>query len=321
MLTKNIAAWASFAIFALESLINFRQARLQDRQRQQTSSIKGDWVNGSLQRPEDLQQARLKVVFRTMTAGHFMLLVLLFVKMDVGPWLWTLSGDFQTAFLPSFTNEFWRSCFFLLSCLFIYLTLNLPNFIFRSIIMKDDVKADLAVRWKSTWSLHDLARDNVMPTVLLLITVSVLVYQACGFKFNQFYVLLFAAAQLIFCITYPLATQPNKKQLSLLDTGTLHDEIHELALGAELKLKKIYISTGPPPKDFEAGVQTFGWPRIKHLSIHETVIETCTEEDITALTAQKFGCWKHRKNIQAFIISNVRCLPPTVTLTLTLARR
>jgi hypothetical protein len=43
-----------------------------------------------------------------MTAGHFMLLALLFVKMDVEPRLWALAGlagDFQTAFLPSFTNE------------------------------------------------------------------------------------------------------------------------------------------------------------------------------------------------------------------------
>jgi STE24 endopeptidase len=137
-----------------------------------------------------------------MTAGHFMLLVLLFVKMDVEPRLWALAGDFQTAFLPSFTNELWRSSF-LLSCLFMYLALSLPNFIFRSMILKDGVMADITAPWKSTWRLRDLARDNVMPTVLLFVTVRVFFYQALGIKFNQYYVPVFALSQLAFGIIYP----------------------------------------------------------------------------------------------------------------------
>jgi STE24 endopeptidase len=107
-----------------------------------------------------------------------MLLALLFVRMDVRPWLWALVGDFQTAFLPSFTNELWRSASFLLSCLFLYLALSLPNFIFRSMILKDDVMADIAAPWKSMWRLRDLARDNVIPPVLLFVTVSVFFCQA-----------------------------------------------------------------------------------------------------------------------------------------------
>lgn len=305
--------WVSFAIFALESLINFRQGRLQDCQWQQNAT-KGDRSNGALQRPQDIQRARTKVIFRTMTAGHFMLLVLLFVKMDVAPWLWDLVGDFQTAFLPTLTNEFWRSCLFLIFCLFIYVALNLPNFIFRSMILKDDVMANIAAGWKPTWRLHDLARDNVMPTVLLFVTVSDLFYQACGFKFNKFYVPVFAAAQLMFGILYPIMTQPNTKQLSLLEPGNLNDEIHELALSAKLKLKDIYVSSGPLPKNIEDGVQTFGWPRMKYLSIHESVIDQCTEEDIKALTAQQFGCWTYGNNVRAFIASNVRCLTRPVLI-------
>lgn len=138
-----------------------------------------------------------------MTAGHFMLLALLFVKMDVEPRLWALARDFQTAFLPSFANELWRSSFFLLSSLFIYLALSLPNFIFRSMILKDDVMADITAPWKSTWRLRDLAHDNVMPTVLLFVTVRVFFYQALGIKFNQYYVLVFALSQLAFGIIYP----------------------------------------------------------------------------------------------------------------------
>jgi hypothetical protein len=53
-------------------------------------------------------------------------------------------------------------------------------------ILKDDVMADNAAPWKSTWRLRDLARDNVMLPVLLLVTVSVFFYQALGIKFNQY---------------------------------------------------------------------------------------------------------------------------------------
>jgi hypothetical protein len=45
-------------------------------------------------------------------------------------------------------------------------------------ILKDDVMADIAAPWKSMWRLLDLARDNVMPPVLLFVTVSVFFCQA-----------------------------------------------------------------------------------------------------------------------------------------------
>jgi hypothetical protein len=45
-------------------------------------------------------------------------------------------------------------------------------------ILKDDVMADIAAPWKSMWRLRDLARDNVIPPVLLFVTVSVFFCQA-----------------------------------------------------------------------------------------------------------------------------------------------
>ena len=303
--------WAAIAIFALESLINFRQARLQDRQRERTTAER-DWNDGALHRPQDLQRVRTQVAFRTMTAGHSMLLVLLVVHADVLPWLWTIVLDFQAAFLPSYTNEFWRSFLFLVSCMFIYLALNLPNYIFRSMVLNEDVMAHFTARWKSTWSLHDLARDNVMPTVLLFVTISVLLYQAVGIPFNRSYVLVFAASQLAFCFLYPIVSQLRKSQLSLLKPGSLNDEIHQLAASAKLKLSNVYISTGPIPNDIEEGVRTFGWPLMKHLSIHESVFEHCTDDDIKALTAQTFGGWLYGNNIRAFVVSNVCCVARTM---------
>jgi len=294
--------WAAVAIFALESLINFRQARLQDRQREQTAS-EGAWNNGALHRPQDLQRARTQVVFRTMTSGHFMLLVLLVVQTDGFPWLWAVAGQFQAAF--SLADEFSRSVLFLFFCSLIYLALNLPNYIFRSMILNEDMMLNFASRWKSTWALHDLARDNVMPTVLLIVTISVLYYQALGVQFNRSYILVFAAAQLVFCFVYPIVSQPKKSQLSLLKPGSLSDEIHQLAVRAKLKLSNIYLCTGPLPKDIEEGVRTFGWPLTKHLSIHESVFEQYTDDDIKALTAQTFGGWLYGNNIRAFVIFNV----------------
>ncbi|KAE9372220.1 hypothetical protein N431DRAFT_408305 [Stipitochalara longipes BDJ] len=302
--TRKVAVWAAFAIFALESCINFRQARLQDCQREQTAAA-GDWNNGVLHRPQDVQRARTQVIFRTMTAGHFLLLVLLVVQTNAAPGLWVLVGDFQAAFLPSFTNELWRSCLFLFVCLFIYLALNLPNYIFRSMILNEDVTAHFTARCQSTWSLHDLAGDNVMPTVLLFVTISVLLYQVFGVQFNRSYVPVFAASQLVFCFVYPIVSQPKKNQLSLLEPGSLNDEIHQLAVRAKLKLSNICISTGPLPKDIEEGVRTLGWPRMKHLSIHESIFEQCSDDEIKALTAQKLGGWLYGNSIRAFVVSNI----------------
>jgi len=247
-----------------------------------------------------------------MTAGHYMLLVLLVVHADVLPWLWAIVSDFQAAFLPSFTNEFWRSCLFLVCCVFIYLVLNLPNYIFRSMVLNDNVLADFAACWKSTLSFHDLARDNVIPTVLLFITISVLLYQALGAQFGRSYILVFAASQCLFCFVYPIASQPKRSHLSLLESGSLNDEIHRLAANAKLKLSNIYINTGAIPKDIEGGVRTFGWPFIRHLSIHESVFEQSTHDNIKALVAQAFGGWLHGNNIRAFVVSNVSSMTRTI---------
>lgn len=313
LLAKQGAVWAALGIFAVEALINFRQARLNDRHRQETS--KGDWNNdGAVQNPEDFRRARLILHFRTTTASHSMLMVLLFAMFDVAPRLWALMGNIQTLLPPFFGSEFWRSCLFLLSCCAIYLAVHAPNFAWLSVILKENVWAEFVAQFKSTWKLHELAGDNVIPSVLLVITASILIYQAIGIQFTRSYVLLFGASQLTFGIFYPILNQPKKKYLSLLESGNLKDEIDKLALSAKVKLRNIYIGTGPLPKDFEDGVQTFGWPLHKHLSIHESVIEECTTEDIKALTAQQFGCWKAFNNMRASFFSHVRLrsLPPLI---------
>jgi STE24 endopeptidase len=306
--TKNVAAWAAFAIFALESLINFRQAHLQYVQRHQ-SPTSGD--ESAVQR---LQRARATVILRTMKASHSMLLVLLFVNMDVGPWLWDLVGDVQITFLPSFTNEFWRSCLFLASCLFIYVAWSGPNIIIRSMTLREGVRESFAAHRGSTWRLHELTGDNVVPTVLLFVTLSVLFCQVLQINFNQHYVKIFAAAQLEFVLIYPVVNQPKKENLLLMKPGNLKDEIHNIAAGAKLKLKNIYIGSGPLPTDIEDGVQNFGWPRQNNLLIHESLIKRCTEEDIKALAAQQLGCWFYANNIRSFIVSQVRALARVISI-------
>jgi CAAX prenyl protease N-terminal, five membrane helices len=307
--TKTVALGLASGIFALESFINLRQARLQDRYWQKTS--KESWNNGALQGPKDIRCARSKVHLRAMTASHFFLLVWFFIEMDVAPWLWAFVGELQAGFPPCFANEFWRSFLFLISCLVLYLAFNGPNLIFRSMVLKQDVGAELAAQWKSTWRLHELAGDNGVPTVLLFMAASVLAYQAIEIPFNRSYVLVFAAFQLTFGLLYPIIIQPKKKYLTLLG-GTLKGEIHDLAENAKMKLQNVYISTGPLPKDIEDGIRTFGWPLQRHLSIHESVIRECTTEDIKALIAQQFGCWTHANGIRAFIFSNVRSLHSSV---------
>jgi STE24 endopeptidase len=206
-------------------------------------------------------------------------------------------------------NEFWKSCLYLLACASIYLALNVPNLAFRSIALKENVLADIAAHWRLTWRLYEVARGNAMPTVLLLITGSVLFYEALGIKFNQWYVPVFMVAQFVFGITYPIVTQPRKKHLSLMEPEAMNDSIHDLASNVKLNLKNIYISDGPEPKDIEDGVQTFGWPRMRYIAIHRAVIEQCTSEDIKALIAQQLGCWKYSNNIRAFYTSHVRPSP------------
>ncbi len=243
-----------------------------------------------------------------------MLLVLLFVKLDVGPWLWDLVGEFQITFLPSFTNEFWRSCLFLASCLLIYFAWSGPNLIVRSMTLREDVRESFAARWASTWRLHELAGDNVVPTVLLFVTLSVLFCQALQINFNKNYVEIFAAAQLAFVLIYPVVNQPKKENLLLMKPGNLNDEIHNLAAGAELKLKNIYICSDPLPTNIEDGVQNFGWPRQNNLLNHESLINKCTEEDIKALAAQPLGCLFYGNSVRAFFVSQVRPLARVTTI-------
>ena len=81
-----------------------------------------------------------------------------------------------------------------------------------------------------------------------------------------------------------------------------------------MKLKNIYIGSGPLPINIEDGVQNFGWPRQNNLLIHESLIKRCTEEDIEALAAQQLGCWFYGNNIRAFFVSQVRPLAHVIAI-------
>ena len=317
--TKRVAVWGASAIFALEFLISIRQARLNNRQAREIASQ----VDGSAQKLQDIKLAKVKLSFRNAIAASFMFLVILFIQFDLAPWLWASVGNFQTKFLPSFTNEFWRSGLFVIACVFIYSGLNLWTLTFRWMILKEDIDRTFASRWNSTLRLHEAARGNAMSTALLFMTVVVLCSQASGLKLADHYVLF--AAQVSFVVGYPIAIRPRQKHLSLMEPGTLKDSLTDLSLTfcrtfaqknnlkpkqtPKLKLENIYISDGPMPKDIEDGVQTFGWwPRTKSLVLHRSVLEQCTTQEIMALTANQLGCWTFANNLRVFCIAQVSLL-------------
>ena len=143
-----------------------------------------------------------------------------------------------------------------------------------------------------------------MPAVLFLVTMTVLEYRAMGKKIDGQYVILVGILQLAYIILYPIFMLPRAKTLSPLEPGKLKESLEELAKNVGFPLKNIYVVDNVL-YDARVALQAWGWPRKTYIVIHKSFLEEYQAEDIVALLAQEFGCWKFSNGMRVFVVGQV----------------
>lgn len=224
---------------------------------------------------------------------------------DAVPWLWHMVEAYQTQYLPSLGSEFWRSSLFLLACGLIYMAFDGALSLLRRWIFKGESSVDARPVWKLSHVWKDATNGRPVPAVLLLFCFNTLLFKVLGGKLGG--TLYFALTMLEITgpfILYPIYLQSRIQRVSPLEPEELKFSIEGAASEIKFPLKSIYIIKGPL-EGLEKGVQLFGWPKKNSIGIHEALISSLSNDEITGLVASRLGDWKRCVSLITYSFSVV----------------
>jgi STE24 endopeptidase len=243
-------------------------------------------------------------MFRIWCSHYFTLQVIAITSLDVIPKLWHVSEGVKIPYFCKELEEFWESCVFLIFCWLGYRILNLPNYLYRYYVFKENVVREFYGRKNRNWLFHSMAKGFPTPAVLFLVTMTALEFTIPRKRFNRQYLILVGSFQVAYVILYPILTLPRAKTLSVLEPGRLRYSMEELTKTAGFPLKNIYVVDNII-YDANTGVQAWGWPRKTYITIHKSIVEQHTLDNVVGLLAQELGCWKFGNGPRVFVLGQV----------------
>jgi STE24 endopeptidase len=273
--TKKVAIFSALAIYVTECFLIWRQSR----------------ARTLAQGHEDAANKRSRS-WQTNSALLLYLVSVESVALDAVPWLWHLVEAYQIQYLPSFGSEFWKSSLFLLACGLIWMAIDSALSLLRMWFYKGESSADARPvwRWSNVWI--DAVNGKPVPAVLLLFCFNTVLFKALGGRLggNWYFALTMVEINVPF-VLYPIYFQSRIQQVSQLEDGELRLSIEGTASEIKFPLKNIHIITGPL-EGLEKGVQLIGWPRKNSICVHEALLSSLSNDEITGLVASRLGNWK-----------------------------
>jgi len=162
----------------------------------------------------------------------------------------------------------------------------------RMWLYKGESSADARPVWKWSNVWTDATNGKPVPAVLLLFCFNTLLFKALGMRLggNLYFALTMLEINVPF-ILYPIYLQSRIQRVSQLELGELRLSIEGTASKVKFPLKNIHIITGPLG-NLEKGVQLMGWPKKNSVCIHEALLSSLSNDEVTALVASRLGDWK-----------------------------
>jgi len=114
------------------------------------------------------------------------------------------------------------------------------------------------------------------------------------------YLWMFTLAISIFMMTiYPIAIAPLFNKFEPVEKGSLKTKIEELASSVNFPLKKLYKMDGSK-RSAHSNAYMYGLFNNKRIVLFDTLIDKCTEDEVTAVLAHELGHWKMSHNLYNF---------------------
>lgn len=109
---------------------------------------------------------------------------------------------------------------------------------------------------------------------------------------------------LLMLTVYPVFIAPLFNKYTPLEEGSLKKSIEELASSLSFPLKKLFVVDGSK-RSAHSNAYMYGFFKNRRIVLYDTLIEQCTEEQVTAVLAHELGHWKLGHTIFLFISTQV----------------
>jgi STE24 endopeptidase len=241
---------------------------------------------------QDYSRAKSRFGFFSSTFG--LVKNIAFIKYDLLPKLWSISGCFMSRIapvLPSFMGGILtQSMIFFAGTQLLSTILSLPFDYYHHFILEE--KYGFNKQTVKLWVI-----DNIKSFALFMVIGNPLA--AAFFKIIDvsgdsfiFYIMTFIlVVQLIAITIYPTLIQPLFNTLSPLEDGELKTAIEKLAKDHKFPLTELYVIDGSKRSSHSNAYFT-GLPWKKSIVLFDTLIEHSTVEETVAVLAHEIGHWK-----------------------------
>ncbi|CCH46105.1 CAAX prenyl protease 1 [Wickerhamomyces ciferrii] len=234
-----------------------------------------------------------------------------FIVLDFLPKLWSLGGDLYSKsikFLPAFAQSsvIVHSLYFLFLLQVISTVISLPISYYQTFVLEEKFGFNKSTR--TLWITD--AFKSILLTVLLgfpILAGFLKVIDYFGDSF-VFYVWIFLmSVQVIAIAIYPTLIQPLFNKLTPLEEGELKESIENLASKNEFPLSKLYVIDGSK-RSGHSNAYFYGLPWSKQIVIYDTLINTSTTDETTAVLAHEIGHWALSHTSKTLVIAQAHIL-------------
>ncbi|ODV64176.1 zinc metalloprotease [Ascoidea rubescens DSM 1968] len=289
---KGLILGFTTAQFIFENYLTYRQYKVLQKS-EPPETLKLDIPKETFSKSQ--LYSRAKARFSIFSDSYSFLLNYTVIQFNVLPKLWGISAklmnsDITKFILPKFMGGvITQSLFFLFSFQFISSLISIPISYYEHFVLEEKFGFN-----KQTKALFftDIIKSLILGVIIgsPLIAGFLKIIDYFGDKFI-FYIWSFLfVVQLAMQTLYPFIIQPFFNKLTPLEEGKLRTSIEELAKKQKFPLTKLYVIDGSK-RSSHSNAYFMGLPWSKQIVLFDTLIESSSVEETTAVLGHEIGHW------------------------------
>lgn len=256
--------------------------------------------------------SRAKAQFSLFTGAVSYIQNFAFIHYDVLPKMWALASVLYSkslAYLPLFAQSsvIVHSLYFLFIFQMFSVVLSAPISYYQNFVLEE--KFGFNKLTIGVW-FTDLLK-SVLLTIVLgfpILAAFLKIFDLVNGSSFIFYIWLFLlTVQILAIAVYPTLIQPLFNKLTPLEKGELKDSIEKLASDNKFPLTKLYVIDGSK-RSSHSNAYFYGLPWSKQIVIYDTLIQTSSTQETTAVLAHEIGHWALSHTTKTLVIAQAHIL-------------
>lgn len=301
---KSIILGFTVAQFAFENYLSYRQHQELLRTKEVHASLKEHIKQETFEKSKDYALAKSRFSFVTSAIGLIQNIAI--IKLDILPKVWSYAGSLYTSvspYLPLFAQSsiITQSIVFLFTLQCMSTLVSIPVAYYQNFVLEESFgfnKLTIGL-WVSD-TIKSFILSVLIGFPLIATFLKIIDYFGDSFIFYVWCFMI--SVQIIGIAIYPTLIQPLFNKLEPLPEGELKESIENLAKQNKFPLTKLHVIDGSK-RSSHSNAYFFGLPWSKQIVIYDTLINTSTTLETTAVLAHEIGHWYLSHTTKALVIA------------------